>query len=401
MQGKLMWMVVLVGCGTLPFLEEEPSVPANVSSPSQTTPVEGAGSEPVPPEAIGEALWSFGYNSSENDWPGPIAVDPQGGVVMTGDIPDFGSWGGVSYEDDVAVWRLDPDGELLWSAVIDGRSAAADEAGFLNDKAIGVAFDAQGGVVVSAQIALDPESYRHWLRRYTPSGDEDWTADVPVSAGSVAVLPSGEIWVAGVEDLTHVAVARYAGDGALLGITRHLDWDRASLLALDGLGQPRMLVRAGEDEQAMASLLRLGEGAEQVQELVLDPETWRVGLGPDGGYASAATSGGIPVLHVAYHDEQGGLLWSSEVELHRTEAVWSGESGVAVDAFGSVLVAGVSDAHSWVVKLHPDGALAWNHEEPGVFATGIAVGPTAEPVTQALSYTEEGDYGLWVGKRSP
>ena len=148
----------------------------------------------------GRHLWSKRVGNPFNEKPGGLAVDPAGGIVITGsfdkDVDFLGTPVIAKGESDIFVARLTGDGALAWVKTL---GAEREDAGF------GVAVDAAGNAAVTG-----------WFE-----GNVD--------------LGGGPLKGKGYHD---AFVARFARDGAFRGAVRFGDQDydegRAIAIAADG-----------------------------------------------------------------------------------------------------------------------------------------------------------------------
>jgi hypothetical protein len=347
---------------------------------------------PEPTWGTGEEHWTFEADTLGHDWSGPVALFDDGGLVATAEIPNDELPDAFGVETDIGLWRLEADGTVAWHVLVEGRVESDTEGMALQDHPIGVAMDASGGVLLSADVATIPGVERSWLRRYTHSGEQDWSVDLRGTAGPVAVVPWGEVWMASTED-GDLVVSRYSLDGVELGVARHERWDLALSLALDSASLPTVHARAGASR---AGLLTLDPHGEEIGQRGVAANVTHIALARDGGHATLAQTVGGSELWLARYGEDGVQRWSTE--LLPVEESFAVPAGIAMDHADAVTVAAAGGLHSWLVKFDPDGALIWEIADEG-YHRDLRVQPSGESVVASLSYGT--DYGLLVRKRAP
>ncbi len=112
----------------------------------------------------------------------------------TGDGFAVAGWRDNSGQQDIFVRRYSISGDEQWTRTVAGDAGTDDQAG-------GVAFDFAGNVVVAGTIAGDTETL--WVRKYGPDGGALWTHTSdgdqpgPDLAARVAVDSSGAVVLVG------------------------------------------------------------------------------------------------------------------------------------------------------------------------------------------------------------
>lgn len=173
--------------------------------------------------ADGMLLWSDLYDGviSEADTGRGIATDCHGNVLVVGNTR------GLADNHDIFVRKYAPDGDELWTDIVEGAADATDFG-----RAIAVTAD--GDVVGAGIIRNRPGNGDAWLRRYTPGGAEVWTAtytgtgtgsdgigDIAVDANET-LLVAGSV-VDGPTDSRRYWLARVDADGSLIWERRRVE----------------------------------------------------------------------------------------------------------------------------------------------------------------------------------
>jgi len=175
--------------------------------------------------ANGELLWEKYYNGPGNfgDYATALAVDAGGNVVVTGT-----SWG--SSEDFYTAKYAAIDGALLWEKRFNGIGS------YSNDRAMAVAVDSTGNVVVTGSTSHRPfgapgwEMYtakyaaadgaRLWERRYKGPADIDIGHAVAIDIGDNVVV-MGYSGAASISRFDFYTAKYRTTDGALLWEKRY------------------------------------------------------------------------------------------------------------------------------------------------------------------------------------
>ena len=167
-------------------------------------------------DPAGVELWSITSDGpqGENDIAEDVAVDSLGGVWAVGSVRV------AANNSDIWVARYDNAGAETFSEVVAGPTT-------LEDRALGVAVDAEDNAFVTGFVSGDDFARDIWLRKYDSAGGEAWTVtwdsdNHGVDAGfDVTVAPDGTVGVAGFTALTAVNedvwLGRYVNaDGSLM-----------------------------------------------------------------------------------------------------------------------------------------------------------------------------------------
>jgi len=331
-------------------------------------------------DGLGKLLWAARYDGEAKgaDWARDVAVDAEGGVVVTG------SSAGESSGFDFATVKYDAGGKELWVSRYDGP-------GHGDDRVKALAVDAAGNVYVTGDSPGEGGGGESVTIKYGPDGELLWAARSGAAAGNqsladIAVDAKGNVYVTGGEvrepgNSDYVTI-KYDPAGKAVW-TVYGDWSRrdvASFLALDAEGNAYVtgggLSRADPEETVFADVRTIKYGPDgkelwsaSLEEAALsDHVASALCLDPEGNayiagtaYASVDTEGGRPsVSYFAIkYGADGEPLWSTRQGPERAGAV---ARGAAVDgARGFYVLAmepGVAGGASRLVtvKLGPDGS---------------------------------------------
>lgn len=197
-----------------------------------------------------------------------VAVDADGNTVVVGS-GKVGSW------NDAFVVKYDADGALLWTRSHGG-------AGGRDDAALRVAIDADGSIVVLAQVLTTAANQDMATLKYATDGTLLWSAlydgeaqrtDYPVelaidATGAITIV--GNVGAAAASYATKVATVRYGPDGDRRWATEHgsgqISEDEASGLDVNDHGEVVVaaIVRhptGSVDRQTLAALRYGTDGA--------------------------------------------------------------------------------------------------------------------------------------------
>lgn len=153
-----------------------------------------------------DAPWAVRLGSSNNDGASGAAVDPSGNLLLCGDFDSGTVIGSTSLTSkggvDGLVVKISPTGEVLWARNLGGSG---------EDRAMGVATDAQGNVYVTGYFeytgyfgnTMKQSKGKDdlFLAKLSPDGDVLWAvgAGGPENdrSNAVAVDGSGNAWITG------------------------------------------------------------------------------------------------------------------------------------------------------------------------------------------------------------
>ena len=309
----------------------------------------------------GELLWTRSVHRGSHAKMEGIAIGPDDSIaVISTETTNLGTQyeteGGTTVydveESRVAVHKYDPDGIPLWT-----RTTERD--GPHNDLAGGVAFDGSGNVIVAGTLREEPrhlgdvtptdfEIVRPWLRRYSPNGDELWTAPfADVSAGQgfgVATGPDDSVTFVGngtVAGEDRLIVRRYTADG-VVEWTRLYPERRGARVAVDVTGSV-VVVGWKWGAEHFREIRRLRGDGDDIW-LVNDEPPQPAGLiWTLDDRLAANSSGDLAVLYdlprgavrVRRRGPGGERVWTRQDPTAR----YMGAGGVAIDDLGYVYVA--------------------------------------------------------------
>jgi len=371
--------------------------------------------------AVTEA-WVQRYNgpANDDDRANAVAVDGSGNVVVTGyssgtnGCPDF-------YTAKYAA----ADGALLWDKRYNGPANGWD-------KALAVAVDASGNVVVTGWSGSGGYYYQHgyevplsdyytakyaaangallWEKRYNGPADHDDRAN------AVAVDSSGNVVVTGYSNSTNVIDGSYyadyytakyaAADGALL-------WEKRYSGPVNRLYEdsgPQGVVVDGSGNVVVTGSSHNGTNADYytakyaaVDGTLLWEKHYN---GPGNGYdyanavavdgsgnvvvtgTSYGTNSNMDYYTAKYAAADGALLW--EKRYNGPENGNDVAQAVAVDGSGNVVVTGSGDDYCTAKYAAADGALLWEQRYNGPSnsydrATAVAVDGSGNVVVTRYS----------------
>ena len=351
--------------------------------------------------ADGSLLWRQQYD-------GVIAIsgaamDANGNVAVAG----HSNW-----EDfDYFTAKYSSDGTLLWVRRFDGPS---------DDKALAVAFDSKGNVVVTGGSSQDDHrnddddltAYDYftvkyaaadgavlWERRYNgPGGRRDL-------ARAVVVDTKDNVVVTGSSDSEfsrdHYTVKYEGANGTLLWEHRHQSstgYDVLSAVTLDASGN---VVVAGSEGYANSQDIYVAKYAEADGALIWEQRHSGTSFGADAAQGvvvdgsgnviitghSARQVGYADIYTAKYAGADGTLLW---------ERLYNGPAGssdigedVTVDASDNVVVTGYSfGANTWdrytAKYAASDGALLWERRRTGPYWSDLSVAVLVDPSGDVL-----------------
>jgi hypothetical protein len=274
----------------------------------------------------GTLLWEQMISLVGDDGATASAVSADGRVAVVG----F-----TNYDFDVDTWDTfvvvyEPDGTIAFEAQTPERAR-------------GVAFDADGSVVVGGET----DAHELWLRRYAANGLAAWdsvdTGNTGSSSSRLAILPSGDIVIGG-GTATAGLLAHYDANGTQLAYTElEVDVYVTSLVALDG---------------AVAV----------------------TGVNPD-----------INLFWIARTDPAGAVQWS----VNSSGGGWKGAVAVARD--GNVVAVTEHASGSSIQVYGPDGefVIGGDLPRPGVVATDLEV---LDDGSIVLAATKATPLRCWIGR---
>ncbi|MBI4511204.1 MAG: SBBP repeat-containing protein [Deltaproteobacteria bacterium] len=313
----------------------------------------------------GELRWARRFGGTSEDFAKGIAVDPDGNILVLGVFSNVASLGGAPLSskggDDIALAKLSPGGEHLWSKSYggggndDGASLVVDAAGslvlagsFLASIDFGGGTLESGGGQAAFVVKLDADGTHAWSRRFASQGGAVAAQDLAINArgqvvvtgrasgptdfgtGALNVAGGNDIFVAGLSETGMPRWARVLGG---VGEEGHasVDVDTQGAMILSGsFSGPadfagKTLASAGSRDVYLAKLTDALVGQ------------WVKGFGDAGwteSYACRVDSGGNLLL--------------------------TGYFTGTVDFGGDVMSSTAEGDDLFVAKLSPLGELAWS-----------------------------------------
>lgn len=308
----------------------------------------------------GAVRWARTYGGPAFERPDALAVGPDGGVVVGGEIaetrehPGVAEFGGVTLRaagrDDGFVLRLDDRGEPLWAVRLGGPGY---------DWVHSVALGADGRVVAAARV--------------------DAGADVagrPVRVGEdnavvVQLGPDGTVgWIAplvGADDADVAGLALDADGGVVVAGAFRAGADLGPTPV--GTGRGGFVARLAPDGRVAWTLPVTGADGAYLAALAHDPSGGVVVAGGAGGAAQAgplALADGVFLLGVS---AAGEALWTRALA---ADEVWPGKLSVTGD--GRVALVGTAGG---AVSLGPVALGPVGLRDPFVAVVPAAAGPAA------------------------
>ena len=189
-------------------------------------------------EPDGSEAWyrEFDGPANHKDASADVVIDALDNVIVTGVVESTPSGDG----SDIATLKYSPDGELLWSAIVDGEA-------HLSDGASNVAVHSDGSIYVGAYVTYHPGDPAIAVLKYSPDGTLDWTTryQYPGStenwAYSLALDRDGSAYLTGVTRIHGQAdtlTLKYSSTGALSWSARYAgsspSADAGITVAVDG-----------------------------------------------------------------------------------------------------------------------------------------------------------------------
>lgn len=343
-------------------------------------------------DASGERVWSHSTGPIAYAWPGALAVDATGAVVLAGLYDGVLDLGGGSSPFSIPFGafavRYDADGSHVWSHgfAADGYVAAALGPAGTTYLAGNYVFGDQEPELQFAQLyvaALTATGELAW----TLAGHGSWSSSEP----SLRVTDAGELWLvalAGGSDLglgaldmptrAYEPLLVHIGlDGAPLGYRRLIDplplgtYDIQAFPRPGGVLAAATVTQESEGSATGVLLVALDEAFQPLSQRFLGDDTWLRAIAPypDGTTLLSVDFSGLLELGplgvgvdgpaIAVVDDEGHARWAEVLYSQSPHTITS--TAVAPD--GAVLVAGyasdggvlagVAVTGSFVAKLRP------------------------------------------------
>jgi hypothetical protein len=318
------------------------------------------------------------FGTETSDRGRSVAVDNDGNVVVVGYTQgslDGPNAGGL----DAFVRKYSPNGSALWTRQLGTANL---------DDLTGVTVDAGGNVFVTGMIGTNAGPYDAFVRKYSPTGDNEWTRQFGTGAGElaygVAVDADGNVVVVGntlgslggpLAGPPDVFVRKYSPSGNAL-------WTR----------------QFGTEENDTG----LGVAVDADGNVLVTGYTYGSLGGPNAGSVD---------VFVRKYSPNGSVIWTRQFGTQTADQA----SSVAVDANKNILVAGLSldpnagQALAFVRKYNPSGDVLWTQQfgtdiQHWIYGMAADVGGNvllAGHVFGSLAGPNAGGYDAFVRKLDP
>ncbi|MDI3287116.1 hypothetical protein [Polyangium sp. 15x6] len=350
-----------------------------------------------------DLAWSKGFSTADEIYIRAVAVDPKThDIVFTGELRGTVDLGGgplaSTGSTDILLAKFSADGTHQWSKRFGDASSQAGA---------GVAVDASGMIYLAGAVsgAIDlgsgtltsEGSSDALVAKFKPSGEVEWAKlfgdTSSQSATALALTQAGQVVVGG----------EFQGTINLGGsaLTAPMDTD-LFVARLDGSGFHSMSRRYG------------GAGFEDVVNLAVDTKDNIILTGNfsgtvDFGVAGMFTSAGSDDVFTLKLQPNGNPIWGKQwgdaadqealgiAVTPNDEVVLSGRmAGVISFDDGSKLEAAPMATNAYLVKLAPDGALAWSKIVGGpnsVSDWGMGLGVANGRIVTAGWFSDTVDFG--------
>jgi uncharacterized delta-60 repeat protein len=296
----------------------------------------------------GTQVVAFDLGGSNDDIPTSLAIDSSGRIVVAG-YADAGS--GSSY---FAVTRLNADGSLDTNFGVNGLSISGYSGGA--DRANAVAIDPQGRIVLAGDFDMGAGKHDIGVVRLNDNGWYDSSfggggrSVAPFTVGSVEDARGNAVTI---DRFGRIVVAASVGEGG-----GHSDFGVVRLTTngwYDGT--------FGSGGQSFAAFSPYWYGFDRPNAIAIDSQDRIVVAGTVGGYAAGSDHefGVARLTANGYFDTSFGSSGKRLVAFHFGGGVDDGATGVAIDRWGRVVLAGYTaygtsgDYDYAVARLTPDG----------------------------------------------
>jgi beta-propeller repeat-containing protein len=270
-------------------------------------------------DAVGNALWTSQFGSSEDEEVGGIAVDGNGNVYVSGSTE--GALSRSHGLSDAFVRKYDAQGNAIWTRQF-GSSA--------DDGAVGIAADATGAYVPGyinkylfesdvLVIKLDTAGFMVWKTEFGGTGEDEATEVALDGAGNAYV--SG--WIGGYAKNGDSFLRKYdaAGDLAWSRVFGTSGWDEATSVATDSAGNALII---GKTNGNLAPVSKGGDDAYIRKYDAAGNVLWTNQFGT-GGYDNAwdvaADNGDNPLVAGIVTGAFVGQSWAGETDGYLTKFV--------------------------------------------------------------------------------
>jgi uncharacterized delta-60 repeat protein len=356
--------------------------------------------------------WANTYGGPGGDWASSIQQTSDGGYIVAGRTESFGAGGG-----DLWVLKLNPDASVAWQRTYGG--AGWDEASSIQQTSDGGYIVAGGTNSFGAGdhdfwvLKLNTDGSIDWERTYG-GADRDWASSIQQTSDGGYIVAgvtlsfgagNGDVWVLKLDPDGTVAWQKTYG-----GVWK--DWASSIQQTSDG-----GYIVAGVTQS-------FGEGNGDVWVLKLSPDgtvVWQETYGgamadeansiqqtSDGGYIVAgqtySVGAGSADVWVLKLNPDGSVAWQKAYG----GAGWEMASSIQQTSDGGYIVAGETNSFGaggsdfWVLKLNADGSVAWQKTYGGASSDGAySIRRTADGgyvVAGAVGLIGAGDWDVWVLK---
>ncbi len=320
---------------------------------------------------------------------------------------------------DIATVKYDPAGNRLWTALYDGPDHEWD-------KALGIALDPAGNVIVAGSSRRTEWENDHVLIKYNPDGEELWhvlyngpIGDPQAAKKPVVVDEYGGIFVCGNIGVDGHAsdflTMKYASDGSLIWTALYNgpgnSNDKVRAIALTPSGQVVVTGTSDTGDSSSFATVRYDALGSQLWASHYRGESGSfynnaVDMAVDGS-GSVLVTGFSQGLSAAYatvkYDSSGKTLWSARYQGDGDSPSYHEPIGILADPAGGVFVTGYSkkdygETDFATVKYSPDGERLWSArtfraENTSNMPTGMALDGSGNLIVTGytLSYSGGSD----------
>ncbi len=306
----------------------------------------------------GSVIWTNQHDGGEcPETPNAITTDDAGNIYVTGY-----TWPpGDTHQKDFYTYKMDSDGNVLWTATYDGPGPFL----FSHDVAVDIALDSNGDVLVTGP-SIDARNQPNFttIKYRASDGAQQWISRVPAGGGgeSVALIisPEDDVYVTGSETngrtpFTTVKLSGIDGSQMWISINRMGFFGVAFGMALDSQGDVYVTGRLDPDsdrstanENVMTMRLRADDGVRQWLRLWGDSRQGRYDEGlaiaidaQDHVMVSGATNsfGAVGSLLLQYDAATGQIV---DQGTFQPGNVWARGLAMTLDAAQNIVVAGMT-----------------------------------------------------------
>ncbi|HEV8629695.1 MAG TPA: hypothetical protein VGV61_05205 [Thermoanaerobaculia bacterium] len=214
-------------------------------------------------DSNGNQQWIQRYDSTSggDDWPGEVAVDSAGNVVVVG----YGALGEYQrpYRYDIITLKYSAAGQSLWQKRYENGVPQAGPGDVYDLWRAAVTFDAQGNILVTSRSPGETSKYDYAVVKYDSNGNEIWVrryagpANCDDEASDVVTGGNGRVFITGFSETScgsvptprQLYIAEYDAAGNFLGSALENEPSRgeygiASWIAVDDNGNVYSMIRS-------------------------------------------------------------------------------------------------------------------------------------------------------------